>query len=153
MRNLANDFTGEGRYSEEEKLQRVTMDLDRRVLGPEHPLTALSTYNIGCIVARKGNRDEAFTLLLEAVDHGLAPTFDLVIEKDPLLMPLHGDPRFAALVAHAKERAPDWLKRSLLGAGEKILPVPHRDTVRIRTAQRDKIATPASNYSKGSLKA
>jgi hypothetical protein len=43
--------------------------------------------------------------LREAVDHGLAPTFDLVIEKDLLLKSLHGDPRFAARVAHAKERA------------------------------------------------
>jgi tetratricopeptide (TPR) repeat protein len=105
MRNLANDFAGEGRYSEAEKLQRETMNVDRRVLGPEHPLARLSTYNISCILARKGNRDEAFQLLREAVDHGLAPTFDLVVEKDPLLQALHGDPRFATLVADAKERA------------------------------------------------
>jgi hypothetical protein len=29
----------------------------------------------------------------------------LGIDKDPHLKSLHGDPRFAALVAHAKERA------------------------------------------------
>lgn len=105
MRHLANDFAGEGRYAEAEKLQRETLDIDRRVLGPEHPLTALSTYDVGRIVALKGNRNEAFPLLGEAVDHGLAPTFDLAIEEDPLLKSLHGDPRFGVLVAHAKERA------------------------------------------------
>ncbi len=36
---------------------------------------------------------------------GCAPTFDLWLDKDPDLKSLHGDPRFAALVAHAKERA------------------------------------------------
>jgi hypothetical protein len=30
---------------------------------------------------------------------------DLGIENDPDLKPLHGDPRFDALVAHAKARA------------------------------------------------
>ncbi len=46
-----------------------------------------------------------FSLLREAVDHGLSPTFDLAIEKDSDLKSLHGDPRFAVLMAYAKERA------------------------------------------------
>ena len=44
-------------------------------------------------------------MLSQAVDHGLSPSVDLGIDKDPDLKSLHGDPRFAALVAHAKERA------------------------------------------------
>jgi len=52
-----------------------------------------------------GKRDEALALLREAVDHGLAPNIALYMEKDPDLEALHGDPRFAALTAHAKERA------------------------------------------------
>jgi len=43
--------------------------------------------------------------LRQAVDHGLPPRIDLNIEKEPYFNSLHGDPRFAALVAHAKERA------------------------------------------------
>jgi nitrate/nitrite-specific signal transduction histidine kinase len=39
------------------------------------------------------------------VDHGLAPGQCLDMENDPDLKSLHGDPRFDALVAHAKERA------------------------------------------------
>jgi non-specific serine/threonine protein kinase/serine/threonine-protein kinase len=105
MRNMADDFAGEGRYAEAEKLQRETMDMDRLVLGPEHPLTALATYNIGCILARKGNRDDAFPFLRQAVDHGLNPGYAVGIGKDPNLQSLDGDPRFDALVAHAKELA------------------------------------------------
>jgi hypothetical protein len=52
----------------------------------------------------EGKRDEALSLL-RAVDHGLAPDYDLEIEKDPDFKALHGDPRFDDLVAHAKERA------------------------------------------------
>lgn len=38
------------------------------------------------------------------VDHGLQPRIDLNVEKEPYLNAVHGDPRFAALVAHDKER-------------------------------------------------
>jgi Tetratricopeptide repeat len=105
MTDMAMDISHQGRYVEAEKLQREAMEIDRRVLGPEHPITALSKYDIGCILARKGNRDEAFVFLREAVDHGLTPGFDLGLETDPDLKSLHGDTRFAALVAHAKQRA------------------------------------------------
>jgi hypothetical protein len=53
----------------------------------------------------QGRRDEAFSLLHEAVDHGLNPDDDLNIEKDGELQSLRADPRFATLVAHAKEKA------------------------------------------------
>jgi tetratricopeptide (TPR) repeat protein len=105
MINLGDVLYHEGRYAEAEKLARETLDIRRRVLGPEHPDTASSAYSVGCILARKGNRDEALSLVREAVDHGLSPRADLAIDKDPDLKPLHGDPRFDALVAHAKERA------------------------------------------------
>jgi pentatricopeptide repeat protein len=74
-------------------------------LGPESPDKAASIYTVACILAHKGNLDKALSLLREAVDHGLSPAIDLAVEKDPDLKSLHGDRRFAALVAHAKERA------------------------------------------------
>ena len=105
MNNLASVLMDEGRYAEAEKLFRETLEIRRRVLGPENPDTARSTYNLSCIAARRGRRDEALSVLSQAVDHGLSPSVDLGIDKDPDLKSLHGDPRFAALVAHAKERA------------------------------------------------
>jgi tetratricopeptide (TPR) repeat protein len=105
MSYLADTLADQGRYAEAEKLFRETLDIQRRLLGPEHPDTATSAYNVACMLARRGNRDEALSLLREAVDHGLPAGLDLAIEKDPDLKSLHGDPRFAGLVAHAKERA------------------------------------------------
>ena len=105
MNNLANMLFVEGRYDEAEKLQRDTLDIQRRVLGPDHPDAAMSTYNLGGIALQKGKPDEALSLLRNAVDHGLAPNIALYMEKDPDLELLHGDPRFATLVAHAKEHA------------------------------------------------
>jgi tetratricopeptide (TPR) repeat protein len=105
MGNLAHFLTENGRYTEAEKLYRQTLDIRRRVLGPDHPNTAGTIYSLGCIAARKGNRDEALSLLQEAVEHGLSPATLLDLEKDPALSFLHGDPRFTALVARAKERA------------------------------------------------
>jgi hypothetical protein len=79
--------------------------LRRRVLGPDHPETALSTYTVACIALRRGQRDKALSMLRQSVDHGLAPNTALAMEKDPDLQSLHGDPRFAAIVEDAKQRA------------------------------------------------
>jgi non-specific serine/threonine protein kinase/serine/threonine-protein kinase len=105
MVNLGNVLVQEGRYPEGEKLFRETLNLQTHALGLEHPDTALSMYNLGCIAAHRGRSDEALSWLRQAVDHGLAPFADLGMCQDPDLKSLHGDPRFAALVAHAKERA------------------------------------------------
>jgi serine/threonine protein kinase/Tfp pilus assembly protein PilF len=105
MHNLGDILYEEGRYDEAEKVLRQTRDTSRRVLGPEYPDTAASTYSLGSIALRRGKREEALADLREAVDHGLPPMLDLGIENDPDLKALHGDPRFDALVAHAKARA------------------------------------------------
>jgi pentatricopeptide repeat protein len=86
-------------------LEEETLNIQRRVLGPNHPDTAMSLYNLGGTALHKGNPDEALSLLREALDHGLAPNIALQLEKDPDFELLHQDPRFARLVAHAKERA------------------------------------------------
>jgi tetratricopeptide (TPR) repeat protein len=105
MSNLADVLIEQGHYAEAEKLHRDGLDIQRRVLGPEHPDTAASIYGLACIAARSGKRGKALSLLQEAVDHGLSPINDLHMQKDDDLESLHGDPRFEALVAHAKERA------------------------------------------------
>jgi serine/threonine protein kinase len=105
MNNLADVLTRMGKYSEAENLLRDTREIQRRVLGPDHPDTAVATYNLGCIALRRGRRAEALSFLYEAVDHGLGPREDQGIESDPDLQLLHGDPRFTALVAYAKQHA------------------------------------------------
>lgn len=103
--NLAITVSGEGHYAEAEKIDREILEINRRVLGPEHPDTARTVYNLACLAALQGRKNEALSLLSEAIDHGLRPFTDLRIEEDSDFKSLHGDPRFAALVAHAKERA------------------------------------------------
>ncbi len=105
MEDLASVLAEEGHYAEAEKLYRETLDIRRRVLGPEHPDTARTAYTLGSIAAHRGNPTEALSLLRQALDHGLSPSAALGMEKDPDLKSLHGDPRFTALVAHAKEVA------------------------------------------------
>ena len=46
MNNLAMDLMEEGHYAEAEKLDRETLDIQRRVLGPEHPRHADSMNNL-----------------------------------------------------------------------------------------------------------
>jgi len=75
-------------------LERKTVDICRRVLGPDHPQTAASVYNLGVIEANSGNRTEALSLLRQALDHGLFPTGALGMEKDSGLESLQGDPQF-----------------------------------------------------------
>jgi eukaryotic-like serine/threonine-protein kinase len=105
MNFLAAIYMEEGKYAEAEELFSESLEIKKRVLGPEHPDTAMVIYNLGCLAARRGDKDRAIALLKQSVDHGLAPSGDLSIEKDTDLASLHADPRFAALTAHAKNVA------------------------------------------------
>jgi tetratricopeptide (TPR) repeat protein len=105
MVNLATSMVGQKHYKDAEKLEREALDARRRVLGPNHPDVALSTYNLAVLKEREGQREEAFRLLFEAVDHGLSPANSRGIEDDPDLKSLRADARFAPLVLHAKARA------------------------------------------------
>jgi tetratricopeptide (TPR) repeat protein len=104
MNNLADNLSKQRRFEDSSTLQRQTLEIQRRVLGPEHPDTAISVYNLGCLQALAGKPDEALGLLREAVDHGLPREPALGMGKDPDLKSLQGDPRFAALVAYAKDK-------------------------------------------------
>ncbi len=105
MNFLAAVYTEEGKYAQAEALFTQALEIKKRVLGPENPDTAIVIYNLGCLAARRGDKDQALALLSQSVDHGLAPNASLGIEKDTDLTSLHADPRFAALVAHAKHVA------------------------------------------------
>jgi eukaryotic-like serine/threonine-protein kinase len=105
MGNLAIIYEYEDKHAEAEALLLQTLEIKKRVFGSEHPETASTLYNLGCVAARRGDKDQAFALLSQSVDHGLPPYLDLGMERDTDLDSLHGDPRFAALVAHAKQVA------------------------------------------------
>jgi len=102
MNNLAGVLGDEGRNAEAEKMFRDLVEIQTRVLGPDHPQTAESVYNVGVAEALQKHKNEALLFLRRAVDHGLPAEGDLAIDKDPDLKSLHGDPRFAAIVADAK---------------------------------------------------
>jgi len=103
--NLAGIKADMGADEESEKLFRQLLDLERRLLGPDQPETAVTVYDLGMLAAKRGDNDAALSLLREAIDHGLPSRVAVTMGEDPDLKPLHSDPRFAALVAHAKERA------------------------------------------------
>jgi serine/threonine-protein kinase len=105
MVNLAEFQRDLGRTDDAKKLLLQVLDTERRVLGPNQPETAVTKYDLATLLARDGRTAEALSLLRDAIDHGLPPLMDSRIEKDALFDSLHGDPRFAPLVAHAKERA------------------------------------------------
>jgi eukaryotic-like serine/threonine-protein kinase len=104
MVDLAEDLDDLHRYPEAEKLYRQTLEIQRRILGPDHPETAGTKYNLACNLALSGHREEAMAVLRDAMDHGLGRRDALGLAQDSDLHSLHGDPRFAAIVADAKKR-------------------------------------------------
>jgi eukaryotic-like serine/threonine-protein kinase len=103
--NLAAVYFQEGKYAQAEALFTQELEIRKRVLGPEHPDTAQTLYNLACAAAQRGDKDRAIALLSQSVDHGLPRNDALGIENDRDLTSLHGDPRFLALVARAKQVA------------------------------------------------
>lgn len=102
---LAVDLEKQGKYREAEAMYLETRDIQRRVLGPDDYRTATSTYNLACLAAVQGHRQQALDLLQEAIDHGLSPIASGGIDNDDDLKSLRGDPRFIAMVARARQNA------------------------------------------------
>lgn len=103
MMNDANIKATMGREDEAEKMFRQVLELERRLLGPDQPETAVTVYNLATVVGKRGRPDEAFSLLHEAIDHGLPRRVAQGISEDNDLSELHSDPRFSQLVAYADQ--------------------------------------------------
>jgi hypothetical protein len=58
--------------------------------------------NLVAWAARHGEKDKAFRLLRQAMEHGLDASTMQDVEKDANLKPLRGDPRFVAILADAR---------------------------------------------------
>jgi eukaryotic-like serine/threonine-protein kinase len=54
MANLAGFQRDSGRYEEAEKDFREVLELEKRVLGPDQPETAVSKYNLAGVLVRGG---------------------------------------------------------------------------------------------------
>jgi serine/threonine protein kinase len=94
-----------GADDEAEKSLQQVLELQHRLLGPNQPEAAETVYFLAAIAAKRGQVDQAISLLNQAVDHGLLALTCEQIGQDPLFNSLHGDPRFAPSVAHAKQVA------------------------------------------------
>jgi non-specific serine/threonine protein kinase/serine/threonine-protein kinase len=101
LENEAQVISREGRYTDAEKLFREAVQTAGKASEPG----ALSDawYNFACTAADSGRRDNALEYLDQAIDHGdLDPG---MIAADDDLKSLHGDPRFEALLAKARQLA------------------------------------------------
>ena len=64
----------------------------------------MAVYDLACILALQGRRDEAFSQLRQSMEHGMLLKTLAGIPSDSDLQSLHSDPRFDAVVAEAKKR-------------------------------------------------
>ena len=83
------------RYEEAQLLLDDALDPVRRVFGDGHFEARVVLYNLACAHANLGHADTALRYLGEAIERGWNYPFGPA--RDPLLLPLHGDPRFDAL--------------------------------------------------------
>jgi len=105
MVNLATSLLQAGQYPEAEILLWQAIEVQKRVLGPDHRDVGASAYELAILKEHEGKNDEALVLIREAIDHGLSSDDTSGIETDPDLKSLRSDPRFATLVAETKKRA------------------------------------------------
>jgi eukaryotic-like serine/threonine-protein kinase len=105
MNNLVDILGSEKRFAEAETLDREVLAADRHIFGPDNPTTAVTTYSLAELAALQGHRDQALSLIRQCLDHGLPPRLAASMAKSDNLESLHGDPRFTAILAYAKQRA------------------------------------------------
>lgn len=76
------------------------LELRGRLLGPAHPATVASVFNLGGVAAARGDRAAALRYFREAVELGYSRS-DWML-RDPNLARLRDDPDFQEIVAAAK---------------------------------------------------
>ena len=91
----------QGHYSTAEGLFREAIEIATKANEPSEVATAW--YGFACGAAVTGHRNDAFNYLTNAVDQGWAAAGWMNADSD--LVSLHGDPRFEALVAKARQNA------------------------------------------------
>jgi non-specific serine/threonine protein kinase/serine/threonine-protein kinase len=95
----AVDLSRDGQYGSAEKLFRESIRTASKATEPK--VLALAWYNFACGAALTGHRNEALDYLGNAIDHGYRVPDSIAADSD--LKSLHGDPRFDALLTHARQ--------------------------------------------------
>ena len=95
LESLGVVLAHEGRYAEAEKLFReATQGADKATEGS-------AWYNFACAAAIAGRRGDALDYLSKALEKGCADMKNMDADED--LKSLRGDPRFATLLAKARQ--------------------------------------------------
>ena len=68
MNNLTAILSKEGKFAEAEQIGSEVLDIRRRVLGPDHPLTLRSMSNLADSLTKLGNWTDAEKLLRQALE-------------------------------------------------------------------------------------
>ena len=104
MLNLGEFQRDAGQNDQAVRTLQDLLKIEERIFGPNQVETASTRYDLASVLLRKGQKDEALALLRRAIDHGLAPRIAMDLPTDPLFASLHGDPRFTALLPHARNK-------------------------------------------------
>jgi serine/threonine protein kinase/tetratricopeptide (TPR) repeat protein len=92
---LSGSYLELRRYAETQALLEPAVDRIRHVFGELDFQTHVALYNLGVAQANSGDGEGAFRYLRESIDRGW--NYPTSLARDPMLLSLHGDPRFDAL--------------------------------------------------------
>lgn len=104
MLNLGEFQREAGRDDEAMRTFEDLLQTEHRVLAPDQGETAATEYDLASIFLRKGQKEEALSMLRQSIDGGLAPRIAMGLPTDPLFTALRKDPRFTALVAEVQKQ-------------------------------------------------
>jgi serine/threonine protein kinase/tetratricopeptide (TPR) repeat protein len=104
MLNLGEFQRDVGHEDDAERTFEKLLEIENRFLGPDQLETAVTKYDLASVLVRNGRKEEAFPLIRQALEHGLAPRIAQGLPTDPLFASLHNDPHFKALIAIARRR-------------------------------------------------
>ncbi len=97
--HLALNLSRQGHYTDAEKLFREAIEIADKT--KQQSAAAQAWYRFACAAALAGHRNDALDYLVHAVDNGFGRPDWIASDSD--LKSLHGDPRFEALVARARQ--------------------------------------------------
>jgi non-specific serine/threonine protein kinase/serine/threonine-protein kinase len=90
-----------GRLADAHRMCERAAAILRSPATPRNPYFHKTVYNLACVAALMGEREQAINLLREAVEGGFP--FPIMLE-DPDLASLRGDPRFEATLSEVRKR-------------------------------------------------